>query len=113
MTCVPQIAGASMRWLSWLMCGGLIMAVSTENSRCAEIVGPAPFGKTAGGEDVAIYTLKSKRGVTARIMTLGGTIVDLHAPDKAGTTANIVLGFNDVAGYQSDANQYFGCTVGR
>ncbi len=26
---------------------------------------------------------------------------------------NVVLGFDDVAGYESDRNQYFGCTVGR
>jgi len=25
----------------------------------------------------------------------------------------VILGFEDVAGYQSDANQYFGCTTGR
>ena len=26
---------------------------------------------------------------------------------------NVVLGFNDVAGYESDRNQYFGCSMGR
>ena len=36
-----------------------------------------------------------------------------QAPDKAGKLANIVLGFDDLAGYESDRNQYFGCTVGR
>jgi aldose 1-epimerase len=27
--------------------------------------------------------------------------------------ADVVLGFDDVSGYESDQNQYFGCTVGR
>ena len=44
---------------------------------------------------------------------LGATLVELHVPDKSGKTANVVLGFDDVAGYQSDRNQYFGCTAGR
>jgi aldose 1-epimerase len=89
------------------------MAMAWENGGAAEITGPAPFGKTADGSGVAVYTLKSKGGVTAKVMTLGATLIELHAPDKAGKTADVVLGFNDVAGYQSDRNQFFGCVVGR
>src|SRR5438128_4913493 len=37
----------------------------------------------------------------------------MNVPDKPGKFANVALGFDDVAGYQSDKNQYFGCTVGR
>src|SRR5436853_5343010 len=97
----------------WAVCGGLIMAVSVASGGAAEVSGPAPFGRTADGTDVAVFTLKSKGGVSAKVMTLGATLIELHAPDKAGKSADVVLGFNDVAGYESDANQYFGCTVGR
>ncbi len=72
-----------------------------------------PFGKTADGEAVELYTLKNSQGVTAKIMTRGATLTQLHVPDKTGKTADVVLGFDDVAGYESDDNQYFGCTVGR
>ncbi len=74
---------------------------------------PEPFGKTADGVAVERFTLKNSRGVTARIMTRGATLTELHAPDKSGKTADVVLGFDNVAGYESDDNQYFGCTVGR
>jgi aldose 1-epimerase len=90
-----------------------MMAILGAETGAAEIKGPAPFGKTADGTDVAVYTLESKGGVTAKVMTLGATLIELHAPDKAGKTVDVVLGFNDVAGYESDDNQYFGCTVGR
>jgi aldose 1-epimerase len=40
-------------------------------------------------------------------------VTEINVPDKKGKFANVVLGFDDVAGYQSDKNQYFGCTVGR
>jgi aldose 1-epimerase len=74
---------------------------------------PQPFGKTASGEAVELYTLKNAKGVVAKIMTRGATLTELHVPDKSGKSADVVLGFDDVAGYESDGNQYFGCTVGR
>jgi aldose 1-epimerase len=89
------------------------MAVPLATIGAAEISGPTRFGKTADGTDVAVYTLKSKGGAIAKVMTLGATVTGLHAPDKNGKTADVVLGFDDVAGYESDANQYFGATVGR
>src|SRR6266849_520616 len=79
----------------------------------AQIEGPKLFGKTADGTEVETYTLKNKNGVTVKLMTLGATITEINVPDKKGKFANVVLGFDDVAGYQSDKNQYFGCTVGR
>jgi aldose 1-epimerase len=79
----------------------------------AQVEGPKPFGKTPDGTAVETYTLKNKNGVTVKIMTLGATITEINVPDKNGKFANVVLGFDDVAGYQSDKNQYFGATVGR
>ena len=79
----------------------------------AQVEGPKPFGKTADGAAVETYTLKNKNGVTVKLMTLGATVTEINVPDKQGKFANVVLGFDDVAGYQSERNQYFGCTVGR
>ncbi len=79
----------------------------------ADVSGPTDFGKTAEGMPVEVYTLKNANGVVAKLMTLGATLTELHAPDKKGKLADVVLGFDDVAGYQSERNQYFGCTTGR
>jgi len=79
----------------------------------AQVEGPTPFGKTSDGTAVESFTLKNKNGVTVKLMTLGATITEINVPDKNGKFANVVFGFDDVAGYQSDRNQYFGCTVGR
>jgi aldose 1-epimerase len=89
---------------------GVLMLTTTLN---AQVDGPKSFGKTADGTAVDTYTLKNKNGVTVKIMTLGATITEINVPDKKGKFANVVLGFDDVAGYQSDKNQYFGCTIGR
>jgi aldose 1-epimerase len=34
-------------------------------------------------------------------------------PDASGKLADVLLGFDNVTGYESDGNQYFGCTTGR
>ena len=72
-----------------------------------------PFGKTKDGTPVEIYTLKNANGVVAKVMTRGATLVQLHVPDKDGKVVDVVNGFDDVSGYESEANQYFGCTTGR
>jgi aldose 1-epimerase len=79
----------------------------------ARAAGPEPFGKTAEGAAVEMYTLTNAKGMVAKIMTRGATLVELHVPDKSGKLADVVNGFDDVAGYESDRNQYFGCTTGR
>ncbi len=53
------------------------MLGSLATSGAAEITGPTPFGKTADGTPVAVYTLKSKGGVTAKVMTYGATLIEL------------------------------------
>jgi len=71
-----------------------------------------PFGTTSSGEEVSLYTL-SNGNMTAAITDYGATLVNLMVPDKHGALADVVLGFDDVSGYEGDGNQYFGCTVGR
>ena len=79
----------------------------------ADVPQAESFGKTKDGEAVEIYTLKSSKGLVAKVMTRGATLVQLHVPDKDGNAADVILGFDDVAGYEGEGNQYFGCTTGR
>ncbi|MEK6233653.1 MAG: galactose mutarotase, partial [Planctomycetales bacterium] len=71
------------------------------------------FGKTPDGETIKTFTLKNSNGLTAKFISLGATLTELHVPDKNGKTADVVLGFADLKGYLSDRNQHFGCAVGR
>lgn len=74
---------------------------------------PVSFGKTKSGKKAMLYTLANQNGVTAKLSTRGATLVQLCVPDKNGKTADVILGFDNVSGYESDGNQYFGCTTGR
>jgi aldose 1-epimerase len=71
-----------------------------------------PFGKTADGGEITLYTLANKKGMEVTIMNYGGVIVSLKVPDRKGQFADVVLGFDSLDGYLAK-NPYFGALVGR
>jgi aldose 1-epimerase len=72
----------------------------------------APFGKTAEGEAVEIFTLSGTEGVEAKVMTYGALLTSLRFPDRSGRLDDVVLGFDHLTGYL-EGHPYFGCTTGR
>jgi aldose 1-epimerase len=72
----------------------------------------APFGQLPDGRAATLYTLTNRHGLLAKISDFGGVITQLHAPDRDGQVADIVLGFDDVAPYAGDS-PYFGALIGR
>ncbi len=71
-----------------------------------------PFGKTADGTPVDIYTLTNAKGMEARIMTYGGIIVSLKTPDRNGKFDDVELGFDSLEPYLK-GHPFFGALVGR
>jgi aldose 1-epimerase len=70
------------------------------------------YGTLPSGAAVERFTLHSAGGLTLKIVTYGATIVEIDAPDRHSTSANVALGFRDLAGYLKNT-PYFGATVGR
>ena len=93
--------------------------MGTRRGGALSVSTPEPFG-TADGKPVDRYTL-SNGSVTAKIITYGGIIQELWAPDRRGRSANITLGYKDLAGYTLPARHsadppnpsYFGAIIGR
>jgi aldose 1-epimerase len=81
--------------------------------RAAAHVHAFDFGKTEDGKEVRIYHIKGNGGVNVRLITRGAALVGVDAPDRDGKTADVVFGFDDIEGYESKANSYFGPIVGR
>jgi aldose 1-epimerase len=71
-----------------------------------------PFGRTAGGAAVDLITLRNTAGMEIRLMTYGGTILSIQAPDREGATGDVVLGFDTLEPY-FDRSPYFGSLIGR
>ena len=70
------------------------------------------FGSMPDGTKVEIYTLE-EGALKARVMTYGARLVSLEVPDRSGKVADIVLGYESLAGYTADPKSYFGSIVGR
>lgn len=70
------------------------------------------YGSTADGQHVDQYTLTNHHEVEVKLITYGGIITSLRAPDRHGRLANITLGFDNLADYESKS-PYFGCIIGR
>ena len=70
------------------------------------------WGTTKAGEGVDLYTLTNAKGASVQIATLGGTVVSIKVPDKAGALGDVVLGFDSLDGYLG-AHPFFGVLVGR
>ena len=73
----------------------------------------ADFGTTPEGATARIYTLTNKNGLEARITNYGGIVVSLKTPDRNGAMADVVLGFDALAGYISSPSPYLGALIGR
>jgi aldose 1-epimerase len=70
------------------------------------------FGKLPTGETVEEFALTNSHGVALKLITYGATITELHVPDRNGATADVVLGFSNLAGYLGN-HPYFGAIAGR
>ena len=86
---------------------------------CSTMAHPAPgsissrsFGTLRDGRPARLWTLRVP-GLEVDVTDFGATLVSVRMPDRGGVVGDVVLGFDDVNGYQSADNQYFGCTTGR
>ena len=72
-----------------------------------------PYGTTKHGEPVTQFCIENAQGLKASFITFGAVLTEMWVPDRTGKMEDITLGFDNIAGYESSDNPYFGCTVGR
>jgi aldose 1-epimerase len=100
-----------LRSLAWgILVGGCLAGLSSPLP--AADVQKKEFGKMPDGTAIDVYTLTNSKGMTAKVITYGGLLTELHVPDKNGKTVDVVLGFDDLKGYLGE-HPYFGANVGR
>lgn len=69
------------------------------------------FGYTKDNEEVKLFSLKNQY-LHIEIITFGGIIKSIHAPDKNGKIENIVLGMDNIKDYE-EHSPHFGAIIGR
>lgn len=75
-----------------------------------------PFGALDDGTRVDRWTLETGSGpgtLRVGVLTYGGIVQSIEAPDRDGTTAQLALGFADLKSYVAHGASYFGALVGR
>ncbi len=91
---------------------GLVIVAALAAPAAAGSVERRPFGQMPGGDAIETITLANAHGLRATILTLGATVQSVIVPDRTGKPADVVLGYDTLAGYIAKPN-YFGATVGR
>jgi aldose 1-epimerase len=90
----------------------LAMACSNAGKKDNASISVADFGLMPDGRTVQIYTLVNENGLKAKITNYGAKLVSLEVPDKDGTLADVILGYETLDMYIK-GDPYFGATVGR
>ncbi len=70
------------------------------------------FGSLSTGEKIEVHALANAAGATVEVLTYGAIIRSIRVPDRNGQLADVVLGFDHLAGYVGP-HPYFGAIVGR
>jgi aldose 1-epimerase len=90
----------------------LVFTAQTANTAEKSRLTHRDFGATSDGKVAQLYTLTNAHGVEISITNFGATVVSIKVPDRSGTLGDVVLGYDNVAGYETGTAS-FGATVGR
>lgn len=88
------------------------MGTDSTGRPCDHPVSTRVFGRLASGEAVTEHTLTNPAGMIVKVLDYGGIVTELHVPDRHGRLADVVLGFDGLAPYESQ-HHYIGALVGR
>jgi len=97
-----------------ILCMSLLIvtaALFAQTEKRASGIQQQPFG-THDGRPITLYTLTNSHGMEVRAMNYGGIIVSIRVPDRKGKFADVVLGHDDLKGYEPNP-PYIGAIIGR
>jgi len=96
-----------------LLGASLLLAMPVFRSPAAAAITKTAWGETPEHRKVDLYTLTNANGMTVSLSTYGAVIQSLQVPDRNGKKADIVRGFDSLAGYLIPANSHIGAVIGR
>src|SRR5262245_50891151 len=94
---------SSAAFVGIALLGSSILVAALQGPTLTPQKGPraarSPFGKTADGRAVEMFTLTNANGVEIHAISYGGIITSVRTPDRSGQIGDIVLGFDTLDGY--------------
>ena len=72
-----------------------------------------PFGIASSGDTVTLFRLTNPYGASMDVIDYGCRVVRLYVPDKNGKLDDVVLGYDDMGGYEFGEERFFGALLGR
>lgn len=70
------------------------------------------FGQLSDGRQTRRFTVETPAGAAFSFTDFGAILISASVPDRDGARDDVVLGYDDVAGYERGTS-YLGCVVGR
>ncbi len=70
------------------------------------------YGTDSKGNEGTVYVLENQNGMKVEVVDFGAHITSIEFPDKDGNLVDVVLGYDDVKGYE-EGSCFFGAPVGR
>lgn len=93
--------------------GTALVAVMLWTGVAAAAVTSTPWGEWEG-QAVRLYTLTNANGMVVQISNFGGVITSIRVPGRKGRMADVVEGFDSLAGYTGPkAGGRYGAIIGR
>jgi aldose 1-epimerase len=102
-------------FLAFILATSGMLAVAAQDASPSPMAGGVtvePFGETADGQAVELYTLTNANGMVVSVMTYGGIVQKVLVPDRDGNLTNVTLGFDSLDKYIA-GSPYFGSITGR
>ena len=78
-----------------------------------DLIKKEDFNTLVDGKQVSLFTLTNKWGAVTQITNYGGKVVALWMPDQYGNYEDVVLGYENIDGYLTTKESYFGALIGR
>lgn len=83
-----------------------------DKTKDKELIFDDPEAGSSSKKPIELFVLKNSKGMEVDITNYGAKVVRILTPDKNGTMADIVLGYDHLKDYIK-GNPYFGATIGR
>jgi len=85
----------------------------TTQAKTKSSIVKSDYATTKKGVKIEKYTLTNANGMKMEVITMGGDIISLTAPDKDGKFEDVVLGYTTPDLYLDGNPYFFGAIIGR